>query len=340
MKKDCLKTRTPGKLILSGEHAVVYGHPAIAVAINRYTQATVRWMMLSLHFSFHFMDLNFRREVTLQKLRKFKRKVKNQYQGYCLGNLSIREVLKKPFELSLFTFINVLDLLESKLPMGINIITGSNIPIGCGIGSSAASIVSLIYALTHFLDINLNLEDYLTLGMESENLQHGRSSGLDVHTVYHGGCLRYEKGQFKKRPIPDFPMQLVQTGQPQSSTGECISKASSYFKKSHIGKDFSELTNELDQALQNRNIKNVKSCIQQNHRLLKIIGVVPDKIDCFIVDVEKLGGAAKICGAGSVQGDKGGAVLVISDNPINNLAKQYGYSIIPIQIDNQGTRIV
>lgn len=339
MKKDFLKIRTPAKLILSGEHAVVYGYPALAVAINRHTEATIRWT-LSLLFSFHFMGIDFRQEATLQTLRKLKRKLKNQYQKYCLGHLNIREVLEKPFELSLFTFINVLDRLKSKLPTGIEIFTNSNIPVGCGMGSSAASVVSLIHALTNFLEINLNLEDYLKLGIESESLQHGYSSGLDIHTVYHGGCLRYEKGQFEKRPIPNFPMQLVQTGQPQSSTGECISQVSSFFKKSLLGNDFSAVTNELDQALQNHNFNNVKKCIQQNHRLLKTIGVVPDKIDHFIVDVEKLGGAAKICGAGSVQGDNGGVILIISDNPINKLVKQYGYSIIPIQTDNQGTCIV
>ena len=339
MRKDFLKIQTPAKLILAGEHAVVYGCPALAVAINLCTQATIRWTS-PLNFSFHFMGINFREEITLPTLRKLKRTVKDQYQKYCLGQLSIQEVLQKPSELSLFTFVNVLDHFKSKLPAGIDIVTDSNIPVGCGIGSSAASIVSVIYSLAHFLNINLNLEDYIKLGLESENLQHGYSSGLDIYTVYYGGCLRYEKGQFKKRPIPAFPMQLVQTGQPQSNTGECISQASPYFKETHISDDFSELTNELDRALQNNNFENVKICIQQNHRLLKTIGVVPDKIDCFIVNVEKLGGAAKICGAGSIHGDNGGAVLVVSDHSINNLARQYGYSIMSIQIDNLGTRIV
>lgn len=339
MKKDFLKTKAPAKLILSGEHAVVYGYPALAVAINRYTEVTIRWT-LPLHFSFHFIGIDFRQKVTFHTLQKLKRKLKDQYQKYCLGHVNIREVLQKPFELSLFTFINVLDHLKSKLPTGIDIVTDSNIPLGCGMGSSAASVISLIYALTHFLDINFNLEDYLKLGVELENLQHGYSSGLDVNTVYHGGCLRYEKGQFEKRSIPDLLIQLVQTGQPKSSSGECVSQASSYFKKSHIGEDFSAVTNELDQALQNHSLHSVKKCIHQNHRLLRTIGVVPNKIDRFIVDIEKLGGAAKICGAGSVHGDNGGAVLVVSDNPINSLVKQYGYSIMPIQTDNQGTRIV
>ena len=334
-----LKTRTPAKLIISGEHAVIYGHPALSVAIDRYIRATIQWK-LPLHFSFHLMEINFRREVTLQALRNLKRKLKKQYRKYNLGYLNIREVLKKPFELSLFAFINVLDRLKNKLSTGIDIVTNSNIPIGCGMGSSASSVVSLIYTLTQFLRIDFRLKDYLSLSIESENLQHGCSSGLDVYTVYHGGCLRYEKGQFEKRPNPDFPMQLVQTGCPKNSSGECVSYTAPFFLHSGIGKDFSVITNTLDQALQTHDNKQIKSCIRENHRLLQTIGIVPKKVNDFIIDVENLGGAAKICGAGSITGDNGGIVLVIIDKLITNLVKQYGYSIIPAQTDNQGTCII
>lgn len=339
MKKDFLRIRTPAKLILSGEHAVIYGYPALAVAINCYMEVIVRWAF-PLRFSFHFMGIDFRRQITLQTLQKLQRKLKNQYHKYCSGRLSIRKVLQKPFELSLFTFINVLDRLKIELPTGIDIVTNSNIPMGCGMGSSAASVVGLIYALTQFLNIDLNLEDYLMLGIESENLQHGYSSGLDVHTVYHGGCLRYEKGDFEKRTLPDLAIQLVQTGQPKSSSGECVSQVSSFFKKSSIGNDFSAVTNAFDQALKNEDREEIKNCIRQNHHLLRTIGVVPDKINNFIVDVEKLGGAAKICGAGSIRGDNGGAVLVAADNPLVDLPRRYGYSLIPVQTDNQGTHVV
>ncbi|WP_246168978.1 mevalonate kinase [Coxiella endosymbiont of Amblyomma sculptum] len=334
-----MKIRTPAKLILSGEHAVVYGNPALAVAINLYTNVTIR-KTASLCFSFNFKNLNFRKLVALQELRKLQKKLEIRYQQYCLGYLDIQEVLKNPSELSLFTFIKVLNCVKNNLPMSIDTIIDSDIPIGYGIGSSAASVVGLVHALTQFLNINLNSEDYFKLSIESENLQHGYSSGLDIYTVYYGGCIRYAKGKFEKRFIPNFSMQLVQTGRPKSNTGECVLQASSLFKKSRIGDDFSAITNELDQALQNCNFENIKNCIQQNHRLLKTIGVVPNKIDCFIIDVEKIGGSAKICGAGSIQGDNGGSVLVITDNPINNLIQQYDYSVVPIRIDSQGVQCI
>lgn len=113
-----------------------------------------------------------------------------------------------------------------------------------------------------------------------------------------------------------------------------------FFKKSSIGNDFSAVTNAFDQALQNEDREEIKNCIRQNHHLLRTIGVVPDKINNFIVDVEKLGGAAKICGAGSIRGDNGGAVLVAADKPLVDLPQRYGYSLIPVQTDNQGTHVV
>lgn len=339
MNTELLKVRTPAKLILSGEHAVVHGYPALAIAVNRYMEATARWAT-PLHFSFNFMGIDFRRRVTLQALRKLKHKVTQQFRQYRSGHLSIRQVLEKPFELSLFTFINVLDRLKNKLPTGIDIVTDSNIPIGCGMGSSAASVVSLSYALSQFLNINLSVDDYIKLGIESENLQHGFSSGLDVHTVYHGGCLRFEKGEKQFRQLDTFPMQLIQTGQPQSTTGECVAHTSHYFKQSHIGDDFAAITNTLDHALQNKEINQVKACIRENQKLLHHLGVVPNKVNDFIIHAEKLGAAAKICGAGSIRGDHGGVILALTDTDLTPLATDYGYTAAPIQIDTRGTHVI
>ena len=339
MNKDFLTVKTPAKLILSGEHAVVHGHPALAIAVNRYTKATARWSS-PLRFSFNLMGLDFKYQATLHALRKLKSKLQEKYDRHNLGYLSIREVLQKPFELSLFTFINVLDKLKSKLPMGIDIVTDSNIPIGCGMGSSAASVVSMVYALTHFLDIHLQLEDYIKLGVESENLQHGRSSGLDVHTVYHGGCVRYQNGTFQSRHLPDFPMTLIQTGRPQSTTGECVTHTTHYFKKSHIGDDFAAVTNALDAALQQNNIENIKHAIRHNHRLLNEIDVVPHKVHQFIQEIEKLGGAGKICGAGSIRGDHAGAVMLVAENDMTSVIQQYGYQATAIQVDTRGTCVI
>jgi mevalonate kinase len=68
--------------------------------------------------------------------------------------------------------------------------------------------------------------------------------------------------------------------------------------------------------------------------------VVPKRVQQFISELEHQGGSAKICGAGSVVGDKGGVVLVFAETPPNELCAKYGYSISPVRGDPLGTRIV
>jgi len=68
------------------------------------------------------------------------------------------------------------------------------------------------------------------------------------------------------------------------------------------------------------------------------IGVVPESVQNFISHIEANGGAAKICGAGAVAGDRAGAVLVVSDDKhaVTALTSRFGYNIIPISGESRG----
>ena len=80
--------------------------------------------------------------------------------------------------------------------------------------------------------------------------------------------------------------------------------------------------------------------MRENHRLLTRIGVVPGPVQQFINDVEHGGGAAKICGAGAVAGDKGGVVMVVSDAPPVDLCQRYGYELNAVRGEPLGVRII
>lgn len=335
-EKKTISVRVPAKLILSGEHAVVYGHPALAVAINIYTITTIKWST-PLHFSFNLPGLDFRQKVTLEALKRLKINLNKQYAKFDSGDISIREVLKHPFELTLYSTMSVLEKIKHKLPMGLSIDTESDIPIGCGMGSSAASVVSVIYALSQFLQIDFNLDDYIRLGIESENLQHGYSSGLDVNVVYHGGCLRYQPGQFEKRPIPLFPMQLINTGKPECTTGECVEKVKDFFTEKKYGPQFESITRQLESAIEKNDLAAIQHAIKDNHRQLVNIGVVPKTVQQFIQAIEEKGMAAKICGAGAIYGEKAGMVLVVGNHDISTLVETYGYSQHSIHVDQRGS---
>ena len=338
--KNTLKARSPAKLILSGEHAVVYGKPAIAMAIDCYAESTIL-STLSPAILFNCLNLKYAKSFTQHTLYAIKQRIQEQYHAFLQGHCSIREVLRKPFELLQYTVTHLLETWNVSLSQqGLEIRASSDIPIGCGMGSSAALVMSTLYALAHFLKLDIDPIRFLSLGREAENLQHGYSSGLDLHLAMHGGCLRFEEGRTVKRNIGYIPMAIVQTGIPETTTGQCVSHVARYFKKTSIGEDFAAVTRSFDKALENDDVSAIQECIRSNHRLLVEIGVVPPKVQDFVKAIEKEGAAAKICGAGSIAGDKAGVVLVVSKEDLSPIAHNYGYRIQSVNGDFYGTHIV
>ena len=98
----------------------------------------------------------------------------------------------------------------------------------------------------------------------------------------------------------------------------------------------------MDAALQQNNIAEAVRAVRANHDLLKQIGVVPENIHQFVTEVEGLGGAAKICGAGSVAGNSAGMVLVMIDDlaALAALCARYHYDILPIEGESRGVHVV
>jgi len=75
--EQSLKVRSPAKLILSGEYAVVYGKPAIAMAIDRYVESTVLSTLFPV-ISFNCLDLQYTKSFTLNMLYAFKERIQEQ----------------------------------------------------------------------------------------------------------------------------------------------------------------------------------------------------------------------------------------------------------------------
>lgn len=334
-----MKVFAPGKLILSGEHSVLYGKPALAMAVDRYVIATTKPQTGQL-ISFDLSDLNYERGLTVSSLERLKDRIKEKYHRFLQGDFKIRDVLQKPFELAQFAMSLCLEILNVKLTQGMQIHLQSTIPIGCGMGSSAATILSIIHAVTQHVDMNLSKEAIYQLGLEAENVQHGRSSGLDLQVSLYGGCRYLKEAHIYPRPLPTLPLFLVNTGTPQSSTGECVSQAATYFKTSSIAEDFAAITNAMDAAINQQT--SILNLIRENHQLLIQIGVVPASVQRFIADVEQMGGAAKVCGAGSVSGEQAGVLLVMLEDEaaLRKTCDNYHYSILPIQGEARGVHVV
>lgn len=336
-----VKVLAPGKLILSGEHAAVYGKPALAMAINRYVTASATPQLLPF-ISFDLSDLAYERRFTLSALHHLKNSIKEKYQRFVHGDFKIRHVLHKPVELAQFVFSLFFETLNLTLTQGMKIRVQSDIPIGCGMGSSAATILSIVHAVAHHLRMDLPSDMLYRLGLEAENMQHGYSSGLDLRVSLYGGCLYIKDGHIQQRSVPKIPMYLINTGTPDTGTGECVAAAAHHFKTTSIGDDFAAVTEAMDVALQQNDLLDVKKAIAKNHELLVKIGVVPEPVQQFISAVEREGGAAKICGAGAVSGKKAGVVLVVTDDEdaLKKLCTQHHYTILPISGESRGVHVI
>ncbi len=334
-----MKAIAPGKLILSGEHAVVFGRPALAMAIDRSAQSIITTAPGE-SVSFDLLDYQSSESFTLRALRDMRERVKRNYRLFLSGELGIRDVLYKPVELFEYMFINVLDGLHLKLNESISIQTRSDIPIGCGLGSSAASVLSAARAIGHYFRVDFRPDWYYRYSIEAEKLQHGYPSGVDSYISVNGGCALFRNEEARSVPLPRFNLYLINTGTPEVTTGECVVDVKNNFGTSRIWDDFEGVTLGMEDALRRNDMDEIRQKVRENNRLLDRIGVTPAKVRKFIDAVENAGGVAKVCGAGATRGDAAGMVLVINDLPPTRLCQEYGYTVTSVRGDPLGTRII
>jgi len=329
----------PAKLILTGEHSVVYGQPAIACAVNRFAKAEIL-AGSSADISLTLGDLKQKASATIRTLRILRERLLESYRLCLKGELRIRDVLQKPSELFQFALISLIDTFQMEIQKGFHISLQSDIPIGCGMGSSAATVVSVIRALSSFLGLELKEEWLHKLSIEAERLQHGYSSGVDSYISLHGGCVRFQQGKAAPLQIKNLSLVVINTGKPKTTTGDCVMHVKKGFGTSKIWDEFGHIAKALEDALTTDDLLTLKTLIYENHRLLVALGVVPLKVQAFIQELQLLGGVAKICGAGAISGDTSGVLLALIDKPPVELVERYGYSLIEVEGEPRGARVI
>jgi hydroxymethylglutaryl-CoA synthase len=339
--RGSVSAKAPGKLILTGEHAILHGVPAIAIAIDRFCTTTVSPLSKP-RVLFNLANLEHKRERTLRHLKRLKQVLQERHNSFTQGERSITDVIKEPFYLLEYTTGAFIDKLNLKFKEGFSLDTCSTIPTGCGMGSSAAAIVSLNYALSHFMNKPLSIHELFELNLAAENLQHGRSSGLDLQVSMHGGCIYFTQKEIAPLTFPDWALSIINTGTPESSTGECIAHTHSFFNDTELLQAFNEVSTNIHDALKTQNQQIFFSNIHRNHLLLQRIGVVPDNIHQLILDLYQHGIVAKLSGAGAVRGKSAGILLVFEHSDrVNSILKKLNSSFIAetIQLVTQGVAL-
>ncbi len=330
----------PGKLILSGEHAVVHGQPALAVAVDTPTRAIVRQAEGE---GLTVLIPRLRRvlQYGVGQMRNLAPRLEARHAEFLACRRPIREVLDDPFDLIAYAVARVARRVEREVKRcQVEVEIGP--PLGCGMGSSAAVGLAVLAAGgCWFGGRRLDLAELIEESIAVEQLQHGNPSGVDSFVCACGGACRYTRGQpGVPVPLPPLSLRLVHTGTPESTTGECVSRVRETHGKSAIWEQFGEITREVEEALLREDQNALLAAVRRNHRLLVEIGVVPKRVQAFIVELERVGLAAKICGAGAVGGAGGGMVWVTGSSPPDALCRSFNYQPINLQVDQHGTRIV
>lgn len=335
-----MKAIAPGKIILSGEHAVVCGQPALAIAVDRYAIASVIPHSSPATVVFDLLNLKHHKDMTVKALKRFKSRLSKDYHGFLQGERSIKDVLKLPHELSHFALSNFLERFNRFPDAGIHLKTESTIPMGCGMGSSAAMILAVKFALANHFKEDIDKEHLFQLALETENLQHGYSSGLDLRVSLQGGALEYHNGQFSTLVVPsEWPLYMVNTGSPDSTTGECVAHTKKLLEKASRAEEFGAVTHAVKIALKQHHFADFQMAIRANHQLLTSLDVVPLPVQQFIHYLEQQQAAAKICGAGSIAGHSAGVVLIASEQDPQSWCQRFGYSAEKITGDRCGLRL-
>jgi mevalonate kinase len=159
----------PGKIILFGEHAVVYGRPAIAVPVRQMRARTV-------------VTADLRGQPGAVRIQ-----AADIGLDAWLDELEIEHPLKKVVS-------GILQELQiGRLPACRLQIT-STIPVAAGLGSGAAVSVATIRALMAFLGHSITDERVSALAYEVEKLHHGTPSGIDNTVITYAAPVYFKKG--------------------------------------------------------------------------------------------------------------------------------------------------
>ena len=303
-----------GKVILFGEHAVVYGSHAIAAPIPMAIEAKVeRANDLD---GLHLLIPRWGIEETIRKEDKHK------YSIYS----------------ALIIILDSLGLSNENMRMEIF----PHIPLAMGLGSSAALAVSIIRALSAHYKLNLSDDDINQLAYQSEALIHGTTSGLDNTLATFGKIILYKNSKqptIKPLNIPkSIPFVIGLTGT-ESLTAKMVAKVRQSWSNNPSRYEglFSEidaLSIEAANALENMDLPHLGELMNINQGFLNALQVSSKEIE-EINEIAKLNGAlgAKLTGAGG-----GGAILALCpDHPedIVRAIQKAGYEAMVVNISSK-----
>ena len=341
---SAVRLSVPGKVILMGEHAAVYGRPAVVAAVDLrlsveagLTPAT--GLAAGGEVRLVLPDIGVEETHSWSEVVEYSELARRRWCAFEAG--------EEPFVADrasgALVRIAVGEALASLPALAASNLTGqdlelrlrSGIPVGAGLGSSAAAAIGVVAAVRslagatrpvpgHGSDV---AEDELAAieaaALEVERRQHGFPSGIDSGTVLRGGVLLVRRVgdelRFDDLPRPEWlpgAVTILDSGTPGQTTGAVVTAVRRRYddepeRTAAVFDRIGAAVESFRAALGDGGPRDAAAAIADGHRALVELGVVPPAVARRIASVEAAGGAAKISGAGALEGESAGALICV-----------------------------
>jgi len=306
----------PGKVILSGEHSVVYGYPCLVAAVDLRSEASVEAIPEDVI------------DVTSDKL----------------GRQRFRPTETRGEGLSPIASVAAFALRKAGREGGLRITVSSQIPMGSGLGSSASILVAVASACSNALDLRIDSGEIAVMASEGEKKVHLMPSGVDVNVALHGGAIIYRKGSLPERvKYPEgIGLILGHTGSPRK-TGDMVKRVADFAESSRdlfeiCLRSLGDITARMSQALAESDMVEVGRMMLLNHTVLCLLGVSSEALNRLVISAitsNALG--AKLTGAGG-----GGCVVAIAppgkEREVAEKMGEAGSTPFIVSISKEGVR--
>jgi mevalonate kinase len=284
----------PAKMILLGEHAVVYGEPALAVPVWGVTaEADV-----------YQSDGGF----TM-------RSIASDSDGAIVFDRHIRLSDEEPVEPLAVAARAALSRLEMALLPDWHVEVRSTIPIARGMGSSAAVAVAAIRAISRAGGIDPDDESVSSMALEAERKAHGSPSGIDNAVVAHARPIRFESGSVAPIIVGAPLTFIVADSGPSAPTHETVAHVRRLLEERPVVchswfRQIGQLTDDATSAIEAGEVTRLGRAMSSNHLLLQALQVSTPQLDRLVASARGAGAlGAKLSGAG-----RGGVVAALVDS--------------------------
>lgn len=266
----------PGKIILFGEHAVVYGQPALAAPVHKVqAEATVVDGPVGSGLVIDSPSLNLR--------------------------LSMAEAATHAL---VVTAQLVLER-AGKPELDASITIRSTIPIAGGLGSGAAVSAALARALSAYLGSPIDQAELSALVYEIEKLHHGTPSGIDNTVICYGRPVYFVRGTAPEvfRVGEAFHLLIADTGV-SSPTREAVGGVRKRWERDRqeydrLFADIGQVARQARQAIETGDLAQLGPLMSRNQAYLRQIGVSSGELERLIDAAETAGAeGAKLSGGG------------------------------------------